>query len=96
MSSPASYIRSIREHVKTVLGVHLALSDWGLRISMGRSDEFLERTADKVIGAAFGNSTNAEFNVDVLNAYVRTLTRAQADQHFSEAWTGMRRTRVSA
>ena len=56
---------------------------------MGKSDEFLERAIDKVVGAAFGNTTNVEFDEDVLNAYVRGLTAAQVDQHFNEAWASM-------
>ena len=90
MSSASSYIRSIRARVKTVLSVQLALSAWGRRVRVGKSDEFLERAVDKVVGAAFGNTADAEFDVDVLNAYVRGLTRAQVDQHFSEAWASMR------
>ncbi len=90
MSSISAIVREVRQRVKTILGAHLALSQWGRRVRWGQSETFLERAVDKVIGAAFGNSADAEFDVEVLNVYIRGLTRAQIDEHFREAWESMR------
>ena len=90
MPSISAIVRGVRAQVKTILGAYLALSAWGRRVRMGQSSEFLERAVDKVIGAAFGNSADAEFDVDVMNAYMRGLTRAQVDVHFRDAWESMR------
>lgn len=86
----ATYKRWVRTRIKSVLSVQLVLSAWGRRVRVGKSDEFLERAVDKVIGGAFGNTADADFDVDVLNAYVRGMTRAQLDQHFNEAWASIR------